>query len=752
MSTIRVASVIVTWNKRQAVDRLIQDLDQLKLSNVILDTYIVDNASTDGTQRFLEQKYGSRIQVLQTGENLGGSGGFSYGLAHVRELDYDYLWLLDNDVRLDTLTLTELVQTLETQEKVGIVGSQIRKTQDPETIQEVGSFIYPAKAHLKIHFGNSLASSADPVLNFQPYVQVDVCAAASLLARREVAQQAGDFENYFLHFDDVEWCLRVQQAGWTVAINPRSRVWHDAPDFKGRAWISYYDERNICYCWQKHRPELVLKRIRVSLPRLTYYAATGRYFLASIALQGYQDFIDNVRGKKPTPFDYTEFSFAEILNLSPSIWVQPTIELDHPHQNPEIANHRSLSLLGWMWKPIDFAIVHYRQPALSMALSAKQVYCFTGSGYVLLDLHPVTLMMAVGRTLRRLWRMYWQIHAIQNSVRSAPVSLHQTPFVSIIICTADRHDVLKHALEALQKIHYSEFEVIVIDASSTSITSQIIESFNQCSQYPLKFQKVAPRNISYSRNIGTKLAKGQIVAFLDDDAVPPPDWIEQLLASYSQFGDKCAAVGGSVRDRTRPGHPVQFQRGITNVFSETQSVRSSHSVNYNCPDGFWFNGVMGTNASFRKDLLEKVNGYDEFFEYFLDETDVCLRLIQAGYEVHYADSEVDHYPAASHNRVDQKHLTCWYSLAKNTTYFALKHGFKRVSFPIFVVRLAKLLMYRCGLRILRLTVTHRLPMSTIVDYLQQTIAGIRVGWTSGLELYQTSESRSVQRVDELTSL
>ncbi|GAP98475.1 glycosyltransferase [Leptolyngbya sp. NIES-2104] len=735
MKKIRVASIIVTWNKRNAVDRLIEALHQLQLHEIELEIYVIDNASIDGTQHFLEQKYNT-IQVLQTGENLGGSGGFSYGLAQVSSLDYDYLWLLDNDVCLDEMTLTELVQTLETHSEVGLVGSQIRKLQEPETIQEVGSFVDPVKAHLKIHFGNCPAHSVESILS-KPYIQVDVCAAASVLVRRGVAQQIGGFENYFLHFDDVEWCLRAQQAGWIVAVNPRSRIWHDAPDCKGRAWISYYDERNICYCWQKHRPELVSKRILVSVPRLVYYAATGRYFLSAIALAGYQDFIENIQGKKPKPFDHIELSLAELLNLSLSVWVQPTIELDQPHQNPEVTSRGN---------SIDIAIVHYRLPALSIALFAQQVYCFTGSGCVLLDLHPVSLMTAVARTLGQLWRMYWQAYAIQNSARLV-VSLPQKPLVSIIICTVDRPHVLERALNSVKQLNDSNFETIIVDASTTSATSQLVDCFSRHSQFAVKFQKVTTRNISFSRNVGVKLAAGQIVAFFDDDAVLPSDWINQLLTSYLRFGENCAAVGGTVRDLTRPGHPTQFQRGITNVLSETRSIRSRHATNYNHPNGFWFNGLMGTNASFRKDLLEKINGYDEFFDYFLDETDVCLRLIQAGYEVQYTDSVVDHYPAANHNRIDQKHLTCWYSLAKNTTYFALKHGFKRLPFPVLVIRLARILVYRCGLRILRLKLTHRLPMSTIVDYLQQAIAGVRVGWTSGLERYRSSAGSSVPQID-----
>ena len=754
MKIAKVATVIVTWNKRSDVCLLLEDIDKLDLQNIQLDIYIVDNASTDGTQAHIEQYY-SKVKVLQTGRNVGGSGGFSYGLKILSTLEYDYLWLLDNDVRLDTLALRPLVETLQTYSEVGLVGSQIRKLHDPHTIQEVGSFINSAKAHLKTNFGNCRIASTEEILGGKPYVEVDVCAAASLLVRRKVAQQIGVFENYFLHFDDVEWCLRAKHYSWIVASNPASIVWHNSPDFKCRPWISYYDERNLCYCWQKHRPSLVSKRVFVSLPRLIYYAATGRYFLAQISIKGFQDFIEGIRGKMPKILYYSEYSLEEIINVSATVFVQSTIYQDviqsrtlkrleveqkntiwYPPQN--VVSRFLLWLIACVWKPVDVALVSCRYPELSALNLAKNVYFFTGSGYVPTSVNPLVLMNGVSKTISQLWQVYGKISKLNLAKE---ISNPLNPLVSITICTADRSTSLKKVLQSLELISYKNFEVIIIDASSTTHTSEMLGTLSKKISFKLKSLKVEPKNISFSRNMGIKQASGAIIAFLDDDAIPPPEWIDQLLFTYSIQGDKCAGVGGTVRDLTRPGYPLQFHRGITNVLSETIYIRSAEASNYNRPKGFWYNGIMGTNSSYRKDMLEKINGYDEFFEYFLDETDVCLRLIQAGYDIHYSDVVVDHYPQPSHNRIDQKHLTCWYSLAKNTTYFALKHGLKKIAFPLLIIRLTLLLIRRCLLRIIRLKFTHNLPSSILIKYIRQSIDGIRVGWAAGLNVHKVNFSR-----------
>jgi len=752
----KVATIIVTWNNLHDVCSVIEDLANLDLENIQLDIYVVDNASTDGTQAYLEQHY-HHITVLQTGTNLGGSGGFSYGLQAVSQLQYDYLWLLDNDVRLDALALRPLVETLQSYSEVGLVGSQIRKLHEPNTIQEVGSFINTGKAHLKINLGNCLANSTKEILKDNPYVTVDACAAASLLVRREIVQQIGVFENYFLHFDDVEWCLRAKQYSWIVAINPASIIWHNSPDFKCRPWISYYDERNLCYCWQKHQPALVSKRVLVTLPRLIYYAATGRYFLSQVSIEGFQDFIKGIRGQRPGNPSYTEYSLTEIINSHSKILVQYSLYQDSlqgcilkkmeadqkfttwfPPQN--LVSRLLLWFVACFWKPIDVAIVTCRSPDLYALNLARYVYFFTGSGYVPTSINPGVLMKDVAKTISQLSQVYGEIRKVKIP---EVISTKLAPLVSITICTADRTTSLEKVLQSLKRISYKNFEVIVIDASSTTDTSEMLDKVSSQINFKLKVLKVEQKNISFSRNMALELTSGSIIAFLDDDAIPPPEWLEQLLLTYSLKGDKCAGVGGTVRDVTRPGYPMQFRHGITNLLSETIHVRSCDAVNYNQPQGFWYNGLMGTNSSYRKELLEKINGYDEFFDYFLDETDVCLRLIQAGYGIHYANVVVDHYPQPSHNRIDQKHLTCWYSLAKNTTYFALKHGFKEVPFPIFVTRLALLLIYRCLLRILRLKFTHNLPNSILVKYIQQALEGIRVGWVAGLNLHEVNFSKPI---------
>lgn len=416
MNITKVAAIIVTWNKIKDVCLLIEDTKQLDLHGISLDIFVVDNASSDGTQLYLEEHY-TQITVLQTGENIGGSGGFSYGMKFVSNLNYDYIWLLDNDVSLHHQALLPLVETLEKYPEVGLVGSQIRKLEEPEIIQEIGGYIHEPKAHLKTYFGNSIIKSTAEILAGKPYLTVDICAAASLLFRREIIEEIGVFENYFLHFDDVEWCLRAKQAGWVVAAHPESIIWHSSPDFKQRPWISYYDERNLCYCWQKHKPELLLKRLKLLLPKLIYYSLTGRYFWAEIYLQGLTDFLQKIKGKMPDILPYQEYDLASIIHNNSKILVQSSIYQDIC-QFPKVTiwyPPKSLLLRIYIWlvscfvKPVDLVIVSCYKPELFYVNLAKKVYFFSGAGYIQVNLNLMNILFKSLQVFYRLLKIYLQM-------------------------------------------------------------------------------------------------------------------------------------------------------------------------------------------------------------------------------------------------------------------------------------------------------------------------------------------------------
>lgn len=310
--------------------------------------------------------------------------------------------------------------------------------------------------------------------------------------------------------------------------------------------------------------------------------------------------------------------------------------------------------------------------------------------------------------------------------------------ISIVICTVDRCEHLRKTLAAISEYCSSFAELIVVHGPSQDGTKILIKEYDWLIA---KIIDTDSKNVSVVRNLGLKAASQEIIVYLDDDVIPPPQWLDSHLSFYTKYGQKCGCVAGSVRDKTKVGDPFQFSRGVNNLMSDCKPILSEDAAKKYTSSSYWFNGVMGANASYRRDVLIKIGGFDEFFEYFLEETDICLRSIQAGHQVYYTDKIVDHYPGQSHNRIDQKHLTCWYSLAKNTTYFSLKHAFRKLPFPVFILRLTTILVYRCLLRIIRLKFTHNLPRKTLWKYITESASGVRMGWIAGMNLHRSNVNK-----------
>lgn len=103
----KIATVVVTYNRKALLQENIECLLSQTYSNQ--DIIIINNASTDGTTEWLEGLENEKITHINTGKNLGGAGGFQYGIRYAAEHNYDYVWVMDDDCMPDQDALLELL-------------------------------------------------------------------------------------------------------------------------------------------------------------------------------------------------------------------------------------------------------------------------------------------------------------------------------------------------------------------------------------------------------------------------------------------------------------------------------------------------------------------------------------------------------------------------------------------------------------------------------------------------------------------
>ena len=182
----------------------------------------------------------------------------------------------------------------------------------------------------------------------------------------------------------------------------------------------------------------------------------------------------------------------------------------------------------------------------------------------------------------------------------------QWPGISVVVCSYNGASTIRDTLEGLKHLSYPDYEVIVVNDGSDDDTPKI------AAEYEVKLINTENRGLSNARNTGFQAASREIVAYLDDDAYPDPDWARYLAFAYidSDFagvgGPNVAPAGdGWIADcvANAPGGPVHVL--LTDTLAEH---------------------IPGCNMSFRKSALETVGGFDPRYRAAGDDVDLCWRI------------------------------------------------------------------------------------------------------------------------------
>ena len=238
---------------------------------------------------------------------------------------------------------------------------------------------------------------------------------------------------------------------------------------------------------------------------------------------------------------------------------------------------------------------------------------------------------------------------------------------SIVIVTLDRADSLERTLMSLRQIRFDNFEVVVVSGPSTDHTAQVLDRHASF----VRAYAAGVVNISVSRNIGLAHARGDIVVFIDDDAIPEPDWLEALLAPYAD--PNVAAVGGFIRDAG--GFGFQARYVVCDRFGDAAHFHNAPKI---APDGETFLSLTGTNFSARRESLVELGGFDEEYLWFLDETDVNLRMNDRGLRCAVVENaEIHHKSEAGVTRTGSLAPRTMYPQLRSKAYFCVRHNLGR---------------------------------------------------------------------------
>lgn len=258
------------------------------------------------------------------------------------------------------------------------------------------------------------------------------------------------------------------------------------------------------------------------------------------------------------------------------------------------------------------------------------------------------------------WRSVLDIFDMKNN------EINKFPSVSVIINTDGRAKSLGECLESLKYLKYPNFEVVVVAGPTRDGTHELCRALGD----RIVFAECPERNLSMSRNISIAISSGEFVGFLDDDSVPEPEWLDDVMPAFED--SEVGVAGGFLHNHT--GKDYQWKFGTLNRFGTADTNWSRPAPEFNFPGSFNYPHVMA-NSVFRRSAIVEAGGFDEEYEYFLDESDLILRFVDLGWKVAQLDRGFIHHKyMPSHIRNESKVLTSWYSLIKNKTYFSLQNN------------------------------------------------------------------------------
>lgn len=222
----KIAAIVVTYNRR---DLLIECVDALRKYSPETDIIVVNNASTDGTEDAL-QEYIRKNQVIyfNTGANIGGAGGFNYGLKVAYQLGYKYFWLMDDDTIVQENSLKEIIYSARIlRNKWGFISGQAVWTDGAEC---------KMNRH-KIKEKHRNITNEDNGL-----FAVKQATFVSFFTRRDVVEKVGfPIKEYFIWGDDTEYSLRISQL-YPCYYASKSKVVHKMKENKSTAKFYEIDD------------------------------------------------------------------------------------------------------------------------------------------------------------------------------------------------------------------------------------------------------------------------------------------------------------------------------------------------------------------------------------------------------------------------------------------------------------------------------------------------------------------------------
>lgn len=243
----KIYVLILNYNSARDSLELYSQLEDLNLRNIKV--FVIDNASKPGDI----QKLTSQIPVenlILNDKNLGYAGGNNIGIKKALKEDADFIWLLNPDIRIEKETLPCLLETILSDNNIAAVGPRIcSRLNENEIFSDGGVVLYNPQCYTYLINYDQFVNDHNTSVNFN----ISYVDGSSILINSLAIKNIGDLPiEYFLYFEETDWCARAKKLGWKLAINTHAKVYNLKSE-KNYSYV-YYMMRNRLIFAKKYHP------------------------------------------------------------------------------------------------------------------------------------------------------------------------------------------------------------------------------------------------------------------------------------------------------------------------------------------------------------------------------------------------------------------------------------------------------------------------------------------------------------------
>ncbi len=247
----------LNWNGRDHLEEFCKSI--LALDYPDFRVAVIDNASSDRSVDFLRERFPT-IEIIQNETNLGYAAGYNVGIKKAYEAGAAFFFILNNDTIIPPSSLRKLVDVALTDEKIGFVSGKVYFAENREMLQTAGKRDRLWKATV-VNIGQNEVDRGQ----YEEQCDQEYLDDVFWLVKRDVYEKLGGYDpEFFLYWEETDWCARAREGGFRLVYTPAARIYHKGSLSTGggsNPRKSFFLRRNaVLFYWRyKSFPLFVLK-------------------------------------------------------------------------------------------------------------------------------------------------------------------------------------------------------------------------------------------------------------------------------------------------------------------------------------------------------------------------------------------------------------------------------------------------------------------------------------------------------------